>query len=388
MIRTYKYLLRPKKQEEQSLDFLLWQSRLVYNAALEQRITTYRETGKGFNYAGQWAYFRDVRHDNSDTIGMLNATSIQQMLRRLDKAFSAFFRRLKAGEKPGYPRFKGRNRFNSLEYTYGDGCKLRRNENGVYHLYIQNVGEMRMCFHRPLPNDAVIKHVIIKKINDRWYTFLMLDIPQELPVPKLAGRAIGIDVGLKSLLALSDGTLVENPRWLREGLTQLRVLQRSASRKVKGSQRRQKAYNQVAKLHEDICNQRSDFFHKVAKSLVSEYSLIGIENLSLAFMNRNPHLSLSSHDAGFGMFRQILEYKAEEAGVLVIAVNPAYTSQVCSRCGQIVEKDLSVRVHECDCGLALDRDVNAACNILNLALQKLPGRGSQDLTWAIAPRVS
>jgi putative transposase len=389
MIRTYKYLLRPTTEQEESLDYLLWQSRRLYNTALEQRINVYKETGKGINYQAQWAHFRDMRHSEPDTFGKLNATSIQQLLRRLDKAFSAFFRRLKAGEIPGFPRFKGRNRFKSMEYTYSDGCKLRCNEQGRFAFYVQNVGEMRMCYHRAIPENASIKHVVVKCVQKRWYACLVIEVPDKLVAPKTEPRAIGVDVGLKSLLALSDGSLIENPRWLRGSLVELRVAQRKASRRMKGSNRRRKAYEQVAKLYEHITNQRGDYLHKITNTLVSEYSLIGIEDLTLAFMNRNRSLALSSHDAGLGVFRQLLQYKAEEAGTLVVAVNPAYTSQACSGCGEIIQKELSVRIHKCpSCGLVLDRDLNAARNILALALQKQPGWGCQDVTWAVAPCVS
>jgi putative transposase len=388
MLRTYKYLLRPNIEQIERLDFLLWQSRLIYNAALEQRINVYKETGKGIGYRAQWTYFRDLRHDNPDTLGELNATSIQQLLRRLDKAFTAFFRRLKAGEKPGFPRFKGRNRFKSIEYTYGDGCKLHQNEHGRMSFYVQNVGEMRMCYHRGIPDNAKIKHVVVKQVNNRWYACLMLELPDPEIMRHPTGQQIGIDIGLKSLATLSTGEFIDNPRWLRESLAELRRLSRHASRQVKGSNRQQKTYRHIARLHEKVANQRGDYLHKVGNWLVFENDLIAIENLTLGFMNRNGHLSLSSHDAGFGLFRQMLEYKAEEAGVQVIAVNPSYTTQACSRCGSIVPKGLSVRVHECpDCGLVLDRDVNAARNILTLALYNPHGRCGQPVTWAVAPSV-
>jgi putative transposase len=389
MLRTYKYLLRPDDRQSSGLEFLLWQGRLVNNAALEQRIHTYQETGKGIGYATQWAHFRDLRKLSPDTVGRLNASSLQQMLRRLDKAFSAFFRRVKAGERPGFPRFKGRSRFKSLEYIYGDGCKLRMNELGRRSFYVQNVGEMRICYHRPIPEEARIKHVVIKQVNQRWYVCLMLELSEQPTIQRQAGRSVGVDVGLYHLLALSDGRTVENPRWMRESLAELRILQRRASRREEGCRRRQKAYQQVARLHERIANQRRDYLHKVTNCLVGEYDLIGIEDLRLGFMNRNAHLSLSSYDAGLGELRQLLAYKAEEAGVLVVAVNPSCTSQRCSRCGGLVEKDLSVRVHACpDCGLVLDRDVNAARNILDLALQNPPGRGGQDITWPSGASVS
>ena len=330
MLRTYKYLLRPNAEQVKSLDFLLWQSRSVYNAGLEQRIATYRETGKGIGYGAQWTRLRDLRRENPATLGQVNASSLQHLLRRLDKSFAAFFRRLKAGEKPGFPRFKNRNRFKSFEYTYGDGCKLRQNEQGRRSFYIQNVGEIRMCYHRAIPVEARIKHSVVKQVGERWYVCLMLELPAPEPRLILTGKQVGVDVGLKSLAALSAGELIENPGWLRESLAKLRRLQRHASRQVKGSRRQRETYHQIARLHERIAHQRADYLHKVSARLVTENDLIGIENLCLGFMNRNRHLSLSSHDAGFGLFRQMLEYKAESAGIHVIAVNPSNTTQACS----------------------------------------------------------
>jgi len=176
-------------------------------------------------------------------------------------------------------------------------------------------------------------------------------------------------MGLSHLLAFSDGALVENPRWLRRGLAQLRVAQRRLSRRQKGSARRRKAAAQVARLHERIANQRRDFWHKLTRQLADTYSLIALEDLTLAFMTANHHLALSAHDAGLAEFQQLLAYKAEEAGTQVVTVNPAYTSQACSACGVVVKKDLSVRVHVCpDCGYTADRDVNAARNILMCAV--------------------
>jgi len=389
MIRTFKYLLRPSSQQAQALDFLLWQSRLVYNAALEQRIATYQESGKGINYAAQWTHFRDLRRENPDTLGRVNATSLQQLLRRLDKAFASFFRRVKAGDTPGFPRFKGQRRFKSIEFTYGDGCKLRQDRNGRMSFYVQNVGEMRMCYHRAIPVEAQIKHVVVKQINLRWYACLMIELPDPVKTRIPTKQMIGIDVGLKSLAALSTGELIDNPRPLQANLAKLRRLQRHAARQVRGSSRQRKTYAQIAALHELIANQRCDFLHKTANSIVKQFDLIAIENLTLGFMNRNKHLSRASHDTGFGLFRQYLEYKAEEAGVQVIAVNPFNTSQACSRCGSIVPKGLSVRTHYCQhCGLILDRDVNAARNILSLALPNPLGRSGQAVTWVVSSCVA
>jgi putative transposase len=373
MLRTYKYLLRPTLEQEQKLDFLLDQARGVYNAALEQRIAAYQETGKGIHYPAQWTTFRDLRRVEKDTLGQLNASALQQTLRKLDKAFAAFFRRVKSGDQPGFPRFKSRERFHSLEFTYGDGCRLLADEQGRRSFRLQNVGEVRVCFHRPMPEGAAIKHAVLKRVNARWYACLMLELPNTPPVPAAVSiRGVGLDTGLHTLVALSTGELIENPRWLRSSLAQLRLLQRHASRQVKGSRRRKATLRKVARLHEHIANQRLDLQHQLSRRLVRDYDLIALEDLSLAFMNHNRHLSLSSHDAGWGGLRHCLEYKAEEAGIPVIPVDPSFTSQKCSGCGRLVEKTLAVRVHRCPfCGLVLDRDVNAARNILQLALDTL-----------------
>lgn len=378
MIRTYKYRLFTNKRQREALDFILWQQRILYNAALEQRKTVYEATGEGVSYVEQWAYFRDVRKANPDTFRLVNATSLQQLLRRVDKAYRAFFRRLKAGETPGYPRFKGRNRFHSMEYKHGDGAKLYQNDRGQVRLRIQNVGHVKVKYHRDLPADSRIKHVVIKRSLGNWYVTLMVEF-EPLPYPPLTGEGVGIDVGLKSLLAFSDGTLVDNPRWLRNSLKRLRVLNRKLARQKKGGTNWRQTAARIARLHGKIANQRRDFWHKMTRQLVNQYDLICIENLTLGFMTANRNLALSAHDAALGEFRSLLAYKAEEAGRQVVSVPPQHTSQMCSGCGRLVAKSLSVRVRRCaGCGLELDRDVNAARNILTL------GRSVCDITLALA----
>jgi putative transposase len=367
MNRTFEYRLYPRPAERRALELLLAQGREVYNAALAQCKAAYEATGKHQTAISQWPYFREWRKQPGI---LLNASSLQHILRRLDKSYSAFFRRIKAGETPGRPRFKGETRFNSLAYTYSDGVKL------VYDaaydrmtLYVQNVGNLKLKLHRFLPDGSAIKHVVIKRKASGWYVCLMLDYPDPLLCAPNGLPAVGGDMGLLRLLTLSDGTLIDNPRWLRDTLDKLRRAQRRLARRVKGSQRRAKARLLVAKRHEHVANIRRDFWHKLTDWLVHTYGLIALEALNLAFMLRNNRLSLSAHDAGLGIFQQLLTYKAESAGSHVRLVDPAFTSQACSGCGALVAKDLSVRVHVCpDCLLELDRDINAARNVLNLAL--------------------
>ena len=258
---------------------------------------------------------------------------------------------------PTYELIEDRDRPEAIALTHG--CKL----NGRA-LYVQNIGDIKVNLHRPLPDGAVIKQAILKRSGGKWFVCLSVQC-QDLRYGCQPCPAVGIDMGLHSLLALSDGRTVENPRWLRHSLAALRVAQRRMSRRQRGGQRWHKAARQVARLHERVAHQRRDFWHQVTNTLVDTYDVIAIENLTLAFMTHNAHLALSAHDAGLGLFRQLLAYKAESAGTQVIAVAPHYTSQMCSGCGVVVEKDLSVRVHDCPhCGLRLDRDVNAARNIL------------------------
>src|SRR5260221_2613130 len=366
----YEFRLYPRKAERAALDLLLEQHREVYNRALEQCKNTHEATGNGQSAINQWSYFRDWRNSFGDLI--LNASSLQHTLRKLDKAFSAFFRRVKAGETPGYPRFKGKDRLKSIEYTYSDGCRLEYDDGfDRFVLHVQNVGAIKVKLHRFLPDKAKIKHVVIQRKATGWYAYLMLEMP-DIEVEPNGLPSVGGDMGLLRLLSLSDGTLIDNPRWLREHLAKLRRAQRKLSRSVKGSNRRKDQRQIVAKLHEHVANIRKDFWHKLTHWLANTYSLIALENLNLSFMLRNSHLSLSAHDAGLGAFQTLLCYKAVEAGSHVTFVPAAYTSQACSGCGALVEKDLSVRVHSCPnpaCLFELDRDVNAAINILQIALQ-------------------
>ena len=362
MIRTYKYRLYPNRVQKELLDKLLEIHRSVYNDALTERRIAWKRCRVSVSYYAQANQLTASRAIDDD-LAFANYSSLQHTMRRLAKSFASFFRRVKAGQTPGYPRYKGRKRFDSFEYTYGDGCKLRLGQR--VRFYIQNVGELRIKYHRPVPD--TIKHVIIKRSLGKWYACLQWKAPDTI-APVHDGPAVGIDMGLHHLLALSDDTFVENPRWLRGSLLHLRVAQRRLARRKRGSHRRRKAAFQVARRHERVSNQRRDIWHKVTTELVQTYSLIAIEDLPLAFMTHNRSLALSTHDAGLGMFKAMLAYKAEEAGTLLILVNPRNTSQMCSSCGSIVRKGLSVREHVCPtCGLIIDRDTNAACNILELA---------------------
>jgi putative transposase len=372
VIRTYQYRLYPTKAHAAALDTLLETGRQFYNYALQYRRERWEESRHHVTYNEQAALWRDWRNETPDEnpLRLLNMSAGQQLLRRLDKAYQGFFRRIKAGETPGHPRFKGKPRFRSLEYKHGDGCKLGADTQGRMLFYVQNVGEIKIKYHRPLPAGCTIKHVVIKRSLRKWHICLQLELTGAYTPQRPVNNPAGIDMGLLSLLATADGGTLDNPRWMRQAQADLRVKQRQLARRKKSGHRRHKAAFQVARRHEKIANQRRDFWHKETRKLTDKYDLIAIEDLTLQFMTQNGHLALSAHDAALGQFQQLLAYKAEEAGTPVIAVNPQHTSQVCSGCGVLVPKELKVRTHDCPhCGLILDRDVNAARNILNLVLR-------------------
>lgn len=358
---TYKYRIYPTREQEHILNEILWIACWLYNKALEHREKYWRESRRSISCYDQGALWRDWRNEDPEEnpLRILNMDAGQKVLRKLDDAYRAFFKGMR-----GRPRFKTSRRYDSVAYKYGNGSKIRGNR-----LYIQNVGLIKVRWHRDLP-DGRIKQVIVKRKPSGWYACFQIELPEPEPEPH-QGPAVGVDVGIHHALALSDGMVVDSLRSLEASLRKLRVLQRSVARKKRGSNRRQKAVKQVARQHEQIANQRRDFWHKVTRWLVDRYGLIAVENLPLAFMTRNEKLAKAAHDVGLGIFREVLDYKAMEAGAQIVEVNPKFTSQMCSGCGEIVEKDLSVRVHRCEeCGLEIDRDVNAARNILALALEE------------------
>ena len=359
MQRTYQYRLYPNPEQEDALDVLLRQSCLLYNEALEHRRHVYKHTGQSVGYIDQWDRFREDRKARLEDFGLLNATSVQQLLRRLDKTFTAFFRRVKAGEKPGFPRFKPAQRFRSVEYRHGDGCKLKDNT-----LYVQHVGDITIKLHRDV-SEGLLKHAVItRKAGHRWFVSFQGDDGQAPAELKPEGQAVGIDLGLHSLLACSNGERINNPRWLRRALKKLRMANRALARKTRFSSRWWKGKRHLETLHWKVANQRRDFLHKLTNTLTKEHALIAVEDVSPRFMLANRHLALSASDASWSLFRSMLDYKAERAGCLVVEVDAQHTSQACSGCGHVKKKRLSQRWHSCTCGTELDRDVNAAVNIL------------------------
>jgi putative transposase len=373
--RTYQEKLKPTPQQERALAAILWRCRRLYNTALEQRITLWRQRGVSLTRYQQEAELKDLRAELPE-YASIHSHVLQDVLARLDKTYQAFFRRLSNGEKPGFPRFHGRDRYHSFAYKeYGNGARL---DNGC--LVLSKIGRIAVRWSRPV--EGTIKTVTISKEADGWYVaFSCAEVPTE-PLPE-TGKETGIDVGLKVFLITADGQLVANPRHYRTAERELKKAQQRVSKRKKGSNRRKKAVLVLAKKHQHVRRQRTDFHHKTALALVRVYDTVYHEAIQPANLSRRPEpkpdgnggyerngasrkagLNKSIQDAGWRHFLSILAFKAACAGKRVEAVSPAYTSQDCSGCGERIYKTLSVRTHVCtNCGLILDRDENAARNI-------------------------
>ena len=359
MRKTFKYRVYPTRKQVEALGGQLTQACRLYNAALQERRDAWRMARKSLNYYDQANQLKEIRA--AGNLALANYSACQDVLRRVDKAFKAFFARLKQGARPGYPRFKPQSRFDSYTFpSYGDGCKLKPDGK----LYIQVVGGLRVKLHRPISGQ--IKTVTLKQEAGRWYACFSVEVTAPEPLPA-TGQVVGIDMGLESFAVLSDGTVIENPRHYRETQARLRRSQRKVARRKKGSHRRHKAVHELQRVHAHVRNQRSDFHHKVSRNLVNSHDLIAVEDLNIKGL-AGGMLAKSVNDAGWGSFLAKLSYKAAEAGRVLVKVNPNGTSQRCP-CGTAVPKSLGQRWHQClACGLSVSRDHASSLEILRLGL--------------------
>ena len=373
MRRTYRYRLYPTRRQAAALGAQVDEACRLYNAALDERHSAWRMNGVSLRCLDQANQLKAIRA--AGHLGVANFSACQDVLRRVERTFAAFFRRVKAGEQPGYPRFRSRSRYDSLTWpSWGDGCTLRSNG----RLHLQGVGDIKVNWHRPLPTETRLKTVTAKREAGRWYVCFSVEVPKPEPLPP-SELAVGIDVGLTTFAVLSDGSEVTNPRCTRAAERRLRLAQRKLARRQRRSRRRLKARQEVARVHAHVRNQRRSFHHKAARALVNAYGLIASEDLNIRGL-AGSMLAGSVHDAGWGQFLSILIAKAAEAGRRVVKVNPAGTTQACSVCGVVVRKTLAARWHDCPaCGLSLGRDHNAARNILHRAMGG-PGWGLQART--------
>jgi putative transposase len=373
--QAYKFRLYPTSKQVQTLTSTLDRCRELYNAALQERRDAYRMAGKSITYydqANQLPEIKDIREEYKD----IHSQVLQDVLRTADKTFAAFFARCKRGAIPGFPRYKGRNQFASFTYPQV-GFSLTHDN----RVCLSKIGSLKVKLHREIK--GTVKTCTIKREGDCWYVVLTCEVEPE-PL-EASDVAVGIDLGLLHFATLSDGSTIENPRPLRTSEKKLERLQQSLSRKKRVSNQCKKAAKALAKAHRKVANQRRDFLHKQSRKLVNSYGTIVMEEVQPANMSRRPKpkqdeegtylpngatakggLNKSIVDAGWAMFQQFCTYKAANAGRTVLFVNPRSTSQVCSGCGAVKKKELSERWHSCECGCSLDRDHNAALNILAL----------------------
>jgi putative transposase len=396
--RSFKFLLRPTSKQVIALTQMLRDHCSLYNGALQERRDAYRHPSKtSINYGMQSAQLKEIRVFDPECQGRWSFSSQQATLRRLDKAMQAFFRRVKAGQTPGYPRFRGVGWFNTVEFPKdGDGVRWNSTpQDPVTRVRFQGVGHVRVHQHRPVI--GAVKTVSVKREGIRWFLILSCD---DVPAQPLAatGRTVGIDVGIAHFLTTSDGVHVPNPRYGRKAAMELAAAQRALSRCARGSHRRKKVRAKVAALHGTIRRQRVDHAHKTALALIREFDVIAHEKLAITNMVRSPQpkpdphrlgvflpngaaakagLNRSIHDAGWGVFLEILAHKADSAGRLLIPVDPRNTSRTCPDCGHVsADNRVTQAEFVCvSCGYTANADVVGASNIAygaGLVLREAP----------------
>jgi len=364
MIKTFKFKLKTKPEHEELFVKYLDLCRELYNNALYQRSSSWGKAKKSISLYDQYKELTQIRKDLSE-FGDAPLLVLRSSLKRLQGAFDNFFARVKLIKElglkiePGYPRYKSKKRYSSF------GIGRARIEYG--RVKVPKLGWIKFKQHQSFKGE--IRDVSIsREENGKWYVCISCDVGKAPPKRK-PKRKVGMDLGLETFATLSDGAAIDNPRFFKNGQDLLAKRQRKLSKKKKGSNSYKKQKKLVSKAHCHIKNQRRDFAYKTTKKLFQDYDWVAIENLNIKSMieDEEKNNQKSIYDAAWSIFINILKYKAEEAGVSIVEVNPAYTSQKCSRCENIVKKDLSIRMHDCpNCGLHMQRDLNAAINILSL----------------------
>lgn len=345
------------------MDDTLELCRWTYNETLATRKNAWEKEEISVSYYETKKLLPHWKDEKPELKGV-HSQVLQEVVKRVDLAYKAFFRRVKEGGDPGYPRFRGKGRYDSFTYTQ-TGFSLKPGK-----LWLSKIGEIKIKLHRAV--EGAIQRVNIRKMpTGKWFASFLVEVEPDEPLP-LTGESIGIDVGLKSFITLSSGDQVDNPRFFIHEEKALAKAQRKLSKAPKGTSARKNALKVVHRVHERITNKRDDFVQKLSLSIIKSYDLIVFEDLNIRGMVKNHCLAKHIADASWNKLITATTYKAEWAGKRVELVNPNNTSQMCSGCGQIVHKDLSERTHSCpSCGLTLDRDHNAALNILRLGLQSV-----------------
>ena len=372
--KSFKFRIsKPAQIVRERLEQTLYHCRFLYNASLQERRDAYKINHISLNYQAQQNQLPAIKVTNPE-YKEIHSQVLQNVLKRVERAFDGFFRRLKAKQPAGFPRFKGQDGYDSFCYPQS-GFSLTGDK-----LTLSKIGKVKIKLSRAVVGK--VKTCTIKKEIDKWFVIFTVETAIE-PLPR-TGESVGLDMGISAFLTLSDGTQIDNWKYYESSQKKLRIAQRRLARRKKGSHRRRQAALLLKKTHRKIKRQRNDWQHKISTYLVKNYDLLAIEKLNVLGLSRGI-LSKQVNDVAWSAFLDKLRYKVANTDKQLIEVAPHFTSQDCSSCGNRVKKDLSVRIHHCLlCNLKIDRDFNAAINILNKAV----GHTVKDITWADAPCVS
>jgi len=370
--KTFKYRAYPTRKQTTKIIKTLDGCRWLYNHFLEKRIAAWKDEKKSLSRYSQSNTIKALKIDNP-FLKEIHSQLLQNVSMRIDLAFRAFFRRVKQKETPGFPRFRSQHRYDSFTFPQS-GFKLTDN-----FVTLSKIGNVKIKLHRPI--EGIIKTCTIKKTpTGKCFVAFSCNIDQ-VPVEQPINPSIGLDMGLEYFTTLSNGEHIENPRFFRKEEKALRKVQRKLSAQKKGSMARAKARKIVARVHERIFNKRHNFAHQLSRKIVNKYNTICTEDLNINNMQKKNFrcVNKSIGDAAWRMFLSLLDFKAACAGGRTVKINPAFTSQNCSNCGNRQKLKLSDRVYHCSCcDLSLQRDLNAALNILTIGMDSL-GKDFQSL---------
>jgi putative transposase len=373
---TFKYRLFPTSAQRTSLNQTLDLCRWVYNQTLALRKDAWEQAKRTVSYYDTKRML-PIWKAEKPALWQVHSQVLQNVTERVDLAFQTFFRRVKAGEEPGYPRFKGYGRYDSFTYPQSGFSLLDTHPEGTRlwaRLRLSKIGDVKIKLHRPFTGKC--KTLTIRRdAVGNWYACFSCEV-DTLPLPP-TDKVVGVDLGLTTFATLSNGEKIERQRWMKRDEKDIARLQRKKEKFANGSAERRKVIHALCHAYQRAANRRREFAHQASRKLVNQFQFIAFEDLDIQEMQSNGTkiISRGIADVAWGQFVQFTTYKAAWAGRGLVRVNPKGTTQMCSACGAIVPKDLSVRVHECPhCGLTLGRDVNAALNILARGLASInPG---------------